>query len=355
MRTALVGLMAMVAVAPRGFAAEDARTTEARKLSAEGHKQFQIGEYDQALQAFKSAYLARPDPAFLFDIAQCQRKLEHVAEAIDAYRAYLRNAPDTRLRAEVERLISEVEKTPGTIRVASEPPGANVRLGAADSPVLGVTPFDSPKLPPGLHRVFVDKAGFVGAAEEVRVAPGGETSVHLALAAAPPLAPAPPVTEAPPARPAGRVAKLFALGTLAGALVAGALAIYTWRTYSDLGTTSHNELVQIRDATPNANVEQSQFFGAPDCSPPPGLQGPVSQYTDDCSRGRTYANATTALSVFAAALAGGSVVLYLIGDRQARHAERDTRKSRADPWQTSLRIAPVWSPRSGGLQAAFAF
>src|SRR5262249_32851672 len=145
-------------------------------------------------------------------------------------------------------------------------------------------------------------------------------------------------------------------GALVGAVVSGSVAIYTWRTYSGLEDTTHAQLSAIRDANPNPTPEQMQFYGAPSCSPPMSLTRPtVPQYSSDCSRGQTFAQTTTALWVVTGALAGTAVISYIIGDRQAAKAEREKAKTQARVWQKSLRIAPVFSKGSGGVQAAFEF
>jgi tetratricopeptide (TPR) repeat protein len=68
-----------------------------------------LTEYDQALAEFKEAYRVKPDATFLYNIAQCHRKLGQVDEALTFYRTYLRRAPDAPNRGEVERRIQELE------------------------------------------------------------------------------------------------------------------------------------------------------------------------------------------------------------------------------------------------------
>jgi hypothetical protein len=74
-----------------------------------GARHFDLSEYDQALAEFKEAYRLKPDAPFLYNIAQCHRKLGHVDEALTFYKTYLRRAPDAPNRGEVERRIQELE------------------------------------------------------------------------------------------------------------------------------------------------------------------------------------------------------------------------------------------------------
>jgi hypothetical protein len=255
------------------------------------------------------------------------------------------------------------------LTVTSEPSGATVTV---DDKQAGRTPITLRDLSPGAHTVSVSAAGRVTQTRTVELRNGATTDLSISLEAervTPPVAqkPTPEPTPAhiptpvqPQPQPAptashpGRAAKFVALGALVGAVVAGSVAIYTWRTYAGLEDTTHAELVSIRDANPGATPEQMQFFQAPTCNAPAGLMG-VGNYGSDCSRGQTYANTTTALWVITGALAGTAVISYIIGDRQAAKAEKERQKSQARLWQKSLQIAPVFSSKSGGLQASFEF
>jgi tetratricopeptide (TPR) repeat protein len=81
----------------------------ARDAYREGTRQYDLGDFNSALAAFKKAYLNYEEPAFLFNIAQCHRMLGDKAEAIRFYKVYLHKLPQTENRAEVERLIAGLE------------------------------------------------------------------------------------------------------------------------------------------------------------------------------------------------------------------------------------------------------
>src|SRR5690242_1748748 len=76
----------------------------ARLIYDEGVKQYNLRNFDRALQQFKAAYETMPDPALLFNIGQCHHALGHLDEALFSYRAYLHQLPDTPNRDAVERL-----------------------------------------------------------------------------------------------------------------------------------------------------------------------------------------------------------------------------------------------------------
>lgn len=64
--------------------------------------------YEAALRGYQTAYENAPLPAFLFDMAQCERKLGHWAKAEADYRRYLAAAPNASNRALTVTLADEM-------------------------------------------------------------------------------------------------------------------------------------------------------------------------------------------------------------------------------------------------------
>jgi tetratricopeptide (TPR) repeat protein len=83
---------------------------KARELTERGIKQYNLGEYATAADAFKAAYDEFPDSTLLYNLAQCERQLSHRSRAITLYKSYLREAPDAPNAAEVRRLIGGLEE-----------------------------------------------------------------------------------------------------------------------------------------------------------------------------------------------------------------------------------------------------
>jgi len=76
-----------------------------------GVRQYQMKQYEQALDAFENAYLLHPDPVLLFDIAQSNRRLGRLDEALSAYKGYLKQLPPGHpRRSTVEKLIEETRR-----------------------------------------------------------------------------------------------------------------------------------------------------------------------------------------------------------------------------------------------------
>jgi len=82
-------------------------TVRAKELFAKGNEHYALAEYAPALAQYKLAYRVKPLPAFLFNIAQCHRKLNQHADAIAMYQSYLVGVPDAPNKALVDELVAE--------------------------------------------------------------------------------------------------------------------------------------------------------------------------------------------------------------------------------------------------------
>lgn len=120
---------ALVTVMPSAASAQDPRA-QAREHFRKGTRHYDLGEYGEALTEYKEAYRRFDDPAFLFNIAQCHRRLGERDLALDRYRAYLRKSPEAENRADVERLIAELERqrsaAPAAAPAAPQEPAASL-------------------------------------------------------------------------------------------------------------------------------------------------------------------------------------------------------------------------------------
>jgi tetratricopeptide (TPR) repeat protein len=141
----LVAALASVAVPGRARAAgsDASRVREARAHYEQAVSYYNLDEFTPALAEFREAYRLKPDPSFLFNIAQCHRKLGENDQALDYYRKYLRNLPDAPNRADVERIVAELRaKVPNATPTEVAPPSAQP---AAPPPAPAPTPaLDAP-------------------------------------------------------------------------------------------------------------------------------------------------------------------------------------------------------------------
>jgi tetratricopeptide (TPR) repeat protein len=138
----------------RVHASDDAEALEARRHYIEGLKHYNLGEYKEALAAFKSGYRLKPDPSFLFNLGQCYRQLGDPAAATTSYRAYRREAPNSANRAEVERLIQQMETAIAEQRAKEPPTGTQAPGGPSNlalkearptNPLVTASQSDAPR------------------------------------------------------------------------------------------------------------------------------------------------------------------------------------------------------------------
>lgn len=153
----------------------------AKQAYEEALRAFNLGQWDEAVAGFQKSYKLSGDAALLFNVAQAQRQAGHVKEAIIAYKAFLREKPETPHREMIETKLKELES------------GADAKTAAK--------PVDSHGQPDRLTGIWEDP--FVTPS-----APPAEATPVVAPAAAP--VPAPPVATPAAAEPALPVAPVAA-------------------------------------------------------------------------------------------------------------------------------------------------
>ncbi|HLK88588.1 MAG TPA: tetratricopeptide repeat protein [Polyangia bacterium] len=148
-RLAFAGAVVLMASA-RPAMAGDARIDAARAHSQEGDAYYKLEKYANAIAEYEQAYLAKPDPSFLYNIAQCHRLMGQGAEAIKFYRRFLKDAPNAPNRAVAEKHIRDLEEAaahgpqpPASASSPVAPPPATAPPPAAP-PTEPVTPLSPP-------------------------------------------------------------------------------------------------------------------------------------------------------------------------------------------------------------------
>ena len=138
-RLLLAGVTVALSLASFG---QPAQGGEGNKATARAHYEtgtrlYEIREYDKALLEYKAAYLAQPDPAFLFNIGQCYRRLGQNLEALNFFREYLKKAaPDDPSRNQVEARVREIEAVAEIKAEAAQPAPALPPPNSASVPPL---------------------------------------------------------------------------------------------------------------------------------------------------------------------------------------------------------------------------
>ena len=100
----------MARAAPSSASETKALQAKARTLFELGRKQFNLGQFKQALVNFSKAYDLVPLSGFLYNIAQCHRFLGSCKKAVFLYKGYLRDNPGSPNTTVVKGLVQRCEK-----------------------------------------------------------------------------------------------------------------------------------------------------------------------------------------------------------------------------------------------------
>lgn len=132
----------------------------AKQHYLQGEAYFKAKNFSEAMDEYQKGYLEKPDPVFIFNIAQCQRLLGNGAAAVEFYQRYLKEAPDGAGRPVAEREIAELRRAseprgaaqpaavaPPETSVPQAPPGPIVPLPAAAQPAPAVAEAPPPAAP----------------------------------------------------------------------------------------------------------------------------------------------------------------------------------------------------------------
>jgi tetratricopeptide (TPR) repeat protein len=129
--------------------AADPRLDSARAHSQEGDAYYKLEKYANAITEYEQAYLAKPDPSFLYNIAQCHRLMGQGPEAIKFYRRFLKDAPNAPNRAVAEKHIRDLEDaSSGTPPPPPTPSGTSRAQPVAPPPVSVIPPTEPPPAVP---------------------------------------------------------------------------------------------------------------------------------------------------------------------------------------------------------------
>jgi tetratricopeptide (TPR) repeat protein len=84
----------------------EANLDRSRRLFERAEAHYRAGAIERALQMYRHAHRLAPLPGFLFNIAQCYRRLGKWSRALAYYRAYGRAVPDAPNRKQLQMLVN---------------------------------------------------------------------------------------------------------------------------------------------------------------------------------------------------------------------------------------------------------
>jgi tetratricopeptide (TPR) repeat protein len=134
-------LTAPIVAAPRAAAQEDVPAdADARALFDEGRAAYTAGRFEDAVRAFRRAYVLSPRYQLLYNIGQAELRGGHDDRALQAFEGYLRQAPpDASDRSEVQERVTVLRSmgvTPSTLPADQPTPDTEP---ASDAPTTTTT------------------------------------------------------------------------------------------------------------------------------------------------------------------------------------------------------------------------
>ena len=174
---------------------------EARAYFETGAREYEKGNYANAVRAFEQAYTLTNRPGLLFSIAQAYRKqfgndgkAQNLRQAADYYRRYLATDTTGKRRGEADaaikdieailsRLPAELQSTPAPAETLSTQISITTQVEDATISIDGGAPrpLEAIDVSPGKHRVLVQAPGFYPEVREVPAKQGQMTALDVPL------------------------------------------------------------------------------------------------------------------------------------------------------------------------------
>lgn len=239
--------------------ADDEATERARNHFVQAQKEYDLGNWDASAREFSWAYELRPDPIFLYNMAQAYRRGGNLQRAVDLYKNYLLKDPKSPQRAEVEQRILRLQKQ------LDEDRAARIGAPAAATPAPTVEPPQQieGQAPPLAKPSAITEAQASGPAASATAAASVSTPAPAieatgdSVAATAPASVATRVAAQPTTGRRLRIAGIV-IGA-AGALGIGAGAIFSWRTQSLSNSVSNASRYSLSDAQSGKNAAVLQW------------------------------------------------------------------------------------------------
>jgi tetratricopeptide (TPR) repeat protein len=105
-----VALSSGAAFAQKESGKETGNAAAARDKFEAGKKAYRLGDFDEAILQWKAGYTIKDDPVFLYNIAQAYREKGDFNKAIFYYESYLKEAPSSSIRGQIEQKLAELRK-----------------------------------------------------------------------------------------------------------------------------------------------------------------------------------------------------------------------------------------------------
>lgn len=139
------------------YAQTDGETEVAKQRFKEGVRHYDQREYDKARLAFLQAYLLKPHPTVLLNLAQCELRAGRHADAAQNFAKYIRENPDADAMDHALAGLEEARQRVAEVNVEVTAPGASISVDGIE---VGRSPLPHVLyLMPGRHTVAARKGG----------------------------------------------------------------------------------------------------------------------------------------------------------------------------------------------------
>ena len=166
--------MVVSLVLPQVGWSQSTATPEIKTLVQQARTAYKNGLYETAARQFAQAFELSGDAKYLYDAAISFQQVQSWDQCIGYMGRYLELAPISpkrdRARNARENCLARQNKSQ-QLSIETNPVGASIKLGNKQSPIVVTTPLRL-DLPPGVQRVFVEKAGYETVIRDIELKKG---------------------------------------------------------------------------------------------------------------------------------------------------------------------------------------
>ena len=163
-------------------AGEKTGTEKAREHFRNGEAFFKLEKYQEALSEYEQGYIAKSDPSFLYNIAQCHRLMGNKQAALRFYKRFLTEATRVPNREIVETHIRELEKA--LAKSHATPPAEAPAGGSASEAAVPAATAPAALTPPADSKA--PSSASAGTASPAPATPAGADALTSVNLSAPP-------------------------------------------------------------------------------------------------------------------------------------------------------------------------
>ncbi|MFB6264860.1 MAG: PEGA domain-containing protein [Bradymonadaceae bacterium] len=282
---------------------------ELANLVKKAQSTYQSGNFKQSVEVLKKAYDILPRAAFVYRMGLAYENSGKLKKAVEKYKRFLDEKPDTDKRGQVERKIAQLEKqireqSTATVSIQTTPADATVSVGVeGEESERGETPLEV-DVSPGESRIVIRKEGYESVEKNLNFEAGETYNLAISLSKSAP-------TEKAAAGGGDFPTVPVVLTGVGGAsLIAGSI-------FAIQGANARSELKEVRSNSRDHSRSRAKSLA---------------------SKNNTMQALTIGAGVVAAGSLGTAAVLWLTGDGERQSAGR----------RTEAPLGVAVAPRRGG-------